>query len=150
MANGVFLYAKGKFAEKASLPFGTDAVMVILLQSAGLVADTTLKNYQTLAALLVANTEATFTNYVRKAGTGLTVTPNTGTGIQTFDMNDVTWSAAGGALNNTLGKIITAYRQTSSALDSQMLPLTYHDFTATTTGGDLFAQFASTGVATAT
>lgn len=152
MANGVFASAKGRMVEKATLPIGTDAIMVLLLKSTGLQADATLRNYTNLATLLGSNTEADFTNYARKLITsGMTTVVNTGvgTGVCTWDIPDITWTAAGGATNNTLGKMIVAYRPTSSTLDSGCLPLTFHDFTATTTGTDLLASIAGTGLALA-
>lgn len=146
----MFTYAKGRFIEKALLPVGTDSLVVVLLQSSGLQADATLKNYQTLGTLLASNTEATFTNYTRQvlSAASITVAFNTGTSVASLDTSDQVWNAAGGATNNTLGKFLLCYRPTSSSLDSAVLPLTGHDFSATTTGGLLTAAVPSIGTAT--
>lgn len=147
MANGIFLHAKGRFAEKFSLPLGTDAIEIRLLKST-VQADATLKNYADLATLLASNAEAGFLNYSPKIlNAAISVTFDTTTGKATAKIPDQTWFAAGSG--DELGKIITVYQATSSQLDSAKLPLTYHDFTAETTGSDLLAQIAATGLAVA-
>lgn len=147
MSNGVFTYARGSFVRYSQLPVGTDSLLLVLLKSTGLVADTTMRNYQTLAAVLAgASDEADCTNYVRKSiTTGITITPDTTNSKMSADMGDITWTALGGAVNNVLGKMLICYRLTSSTADSAILPLTYHDFTATTTGVDVLAQLATAG-----
>lgn len=123
---------------------------MILLKSSGLQVDTTLQDYTTLSTLLASNTEATFTNYGRKVLTsGFTITPNFTTNVNSVAVGNQTWFAAGGASNDVLGKLITAYRPLSSSPDSACIPMTGYDFTATTTGSDLIAQFASGIYATA-
>lgn len=148
MSAFVFDNAKGRWVEKYRLPVGGDNIVVVLLQSSGLQTDATLNNYQFLADLLAAgNTEATFTNYSRQvlAGTDITITVNTSTGITTVDTSDRVWNAAGGATNNTLGALLTCYRPTTTSLDSAVLLLTKHDFAVTTTGGNLTATVPSIG-----
>lgn len=149
MSNFVFLSAKGRFVEKASLPLGTDDLIIVLLKASGLEADSTMKNCATLAAVLSNSTEVTFTNYARKSYTSgsITITPNTGTGVVTVDLTDAVFNAAGGASNDTLGALIVAYRPTSGSADSAILPLTKHDFSGSTTGGTLTATIPSIGTA---
>jgi hypothetical protein len=147
----IFDSAKGRWVEKYLLPVGGDNIVVVLLQSSGLQADATLNNYSTLSTLLASNTEASFTNYARIFLTntsGITVSVNTSTGVTTVDIPDQVWNAAGGAVNNTLGALLTCYRPTSVAPDSGILPLTKHDFAVTTTGGTLTAAVPSIGTAT--
>jgi hypothetical protein len=129
------------------LPTGVDDILVVLIQSAGLQADATLNNHQTLAAVLAANAEATFTNYSRKSipAGSTSVIVNTSTGVTTVDIPDQVWNAAGGATNNTLGALLTCYRPTSGSADSAILPLTKHDYTIGTTGGTLTATIPSIG-----
>src|SRR4051812_40793184 len=151
MAPFIFDSAKGRWVEKFLLPVGGDNIVVVLLQSTGLQADATLNNYATLSALLSAgNTEATFTNYSRKvlAAADITVSINTGTHINTVDIVDQVWNAAGGAANNNIGALITCYRPTSGSADSAILPLTKHDYVISTTGGNLTATVPSIGTAT--
>ena len=122
----------------------------MLLKSSGLPADATLNNYATLAAVFAGGAvEADFTNASRKvlSAVDITVTVNTGTGVTTVDIGDQVWTSAGGAVNNTLGALLTCYRQTSSTPDSGILPLTKHDFAVTTTGVNLSATVPSIGTA---
>lgn len=151
MPNGVMNYGKGRFAEWCELKGASDAIVVVLLQATGLQTDAVLQDYSNLAALLAAtNDEATFTNYSRKVFTsGITVTVSTVNNNVVVNPGNMTWSAAGGALNNNLGKLITAWRPDSGATDSQIVPMTFHDFTATTTGSDLLATISASGLATA-
>lgn len=151
MANGVMTYAKGRLVQWATVSAGSDALVVLLLQTTGLVADATMKNYATLGALLAGgNVEATFTNYARKTFTsGITINVSTANSTATVSTGNWTWSAAGGALNNTLGKLIVAYRPFVGATDAQHIPMSYHDLTATTTGSDLLVTIAATGIAVA-
>jgi hypothetical protein len=151
MANFIFDYAKGRWVEKYLLPVGGDNIVVVLLQSSGLQADATLNNYQTLGTLLASNTEAAFTNYGRpvlSTASGITVSVNVSTGVTTVDIPDQVWNAAGGAVNNTLGALLTCYRPASTSPDANILPLTKHDFAVATTGGNLTAAVPSIGTST--
>jgi len=151
ITNIIFDYAKGRYVEKYMLPVGGDNIVVVLLQASGLQADATLRTNQYLSGLLSAgNTEATFTNYARKvlSASDITVSINTGTHVNTVDISDQVWSAAGGAVNNSIGALITCYRPTSASTDAQILCLTKHDYVISTTGGNLTATIPSIGTAT--
>lgn len=150
MADGVFNVAKGRFAYYASLPAANDALVIVLLQATGLEADDVLNNHDTLSTLLAAaNDEATFTNYARKtATTGVTVTVDDTANRVDADLPDQTWATAGGAVNNGLGKLLICYDpDTTGGTDADIIPLTYHDFVATTDGSDLTAQINTAGFA---
>jgi hypothetical protein len=152
MSDFVFNQAKGKIAYYAGLPATSDALIVVLLKSSGLEADSVLKDYDDLASLLAAaNDEADFTNYARKTVTAsVTVTVDDTNDRVDMDMPDQTWTAAGGASNNTLGKLLICYDgDTGAGTDSAIIPLTAHDFTATTDGSDLQAVLAAAGFARA-
>lgn len=151
LANLIFLQAKGRWIEKFLLPTGVDNIIVLLFKASGLAADATMKNYTTLADIIAGgSTEATFTNYLRQvlSASDIVVTFNSGTGVVTADCSDRLWAAAGGASNDTLGALVTAYRPTSVSADSAVLPLSKHDFTASTTGGNLTAGVPAVGTAT--
>lgn len=149
MANFVFPIAKGRFVEKYLLLTGSDNIVIVLLQSSGLQVDATLATYTNLGALLAATSdEATFTNYSRPVlATSAPITVTVSTGV-TVAIPSQVWSAAGGATNNVLGALLTCWRPTSSSLDTAIIPLTKHDFSVTTTGGNLTATI--TTVATVT
>lgn len=142
MSSLINTFAKGRFVEKCMLLQGTDSILVVLLQSTGLPADTALVNYASLGALLSsAAQEATFTNYTRMS-LGLSAveisynTSSSPTQVSVSFANQ-TWNAAGGAVNNTIAKVVLAYQPTSSTPDSGCLILATLDYTGTTTGGAL-------------
>lgn len=147
MGDVVANIAKGRVAHYGTLPAASDAFLVGLLKSAGLQADATLIDHDDIAAMTGAtNDECDFTNYARKTVTGITVTVDDTNERVDVDMADQTWTAAGGAANNTVGKLFTAYDgDTGAGTDSNLVPLTYHDFSVTTDGSDLTAQVATAG-----
>lgn len=148
MADGVFNVAKGKVNEYMARVDGNDpaagTIVVVLFKVSE--ADGTLEDYDLLSTLIAgSNTEADFTNYARKVLTDSDITaptPDDTNNRQDADIPDQTWTSAGGATNNTLTKLIVCYDPSSSGVtDSVMIPLTHHDFTSTTDGSDLTAQF---------
>lgn len=152
MADGVFNIAKGRVNEYVSRVDANDpvnsALVIVLLQVAQV--DATLEDYDDLATLLAAaNTEATFTNYARVVLTDADVTapaPDDTNNWQAADIADQVYTAAGGATNNTLVKLIICYDGDSTGgTDANIIPLTHHDFAVTTDGNDLTAQIAATG-----
>ncbi len=120
---------------------GTDNIQVILLQSTGLPTDTTLVNYPNLGAMLAVAAEANFTNYARinLSSSAISITYNTvSTPTKvTVGFANQTWNSAGGALNNTIAKVVLSYQQTSSTPDSGCLVLGTLDYSGSTTGGAL-------------
>lgn len=141
MADGVFNISKGAFVEK--IRDASTNVLIMLLKANE--AETTLIDRTDVADLLVeaGNTEADFTNYARKTGlTGVITVDNSNDRVD-VDVTDQTWTAAGGAANNTLTKLVTAYEE--SAADAGRVPMTHHDFAGTTDGNDLIAQVNSAG-----
>jgi hypothetical protein len=151
MADGVFNIAKGEVKAMTKLAIagsGGAALVVVLLKSAGLVGDSTLVDYDDLAALLAgASDEANFTNYARKVITGGTITNTVDDTNDRMDSDipDQTWTSAGGATNNTLGKLVVCFRPATGSADSALVPLTHHDFPEVTTGSDIVAQIATAG-----
>lgn len=138
--------AKGIARYYCTLPAANDALLVVLLKSAGLQADDTLNNHDTLASVLAANTEADFTNYARKVVTSsVTPTEDDTNNWVSIDMPDQTWASAGGVANNTLGKVIVCYRPDTGSADSAIIPLTYYDLVTTTDGLDLTVQINTAG-----
>lgn len=141
MADQVFNISKGAFVEKIR-DAGTN-VLVLLLQANE--AESTLIDRDTVALMLAeaGTTEATFTNYARKTGITGTITVDDTNDRVDVDIPDQTWTSAGGATNNTLTKLVTAYEE--SAADSGRIPMTHHDFAVTTDGSDITAQVNSAG-----
>ena len=137
MADIVFNIALGRAAQLAI----TDATKfgILLLKVAE--ADNTLRDYDTVAQILAgSNTEADFTNYARKTGLTATLTVNDTNNRGELDLPNQTWSSAGGASNNNLVALIVYYE--TAAADATRIPISKHDFVATTDGTDLTAAIA--------
>lgn len=135
--------AKGIWRYYCSLPGISDSVIIVLLQKAGIQADSLLEDYTDLASLKAANAEATFTNYARPVfsvtgPTGLNIVPNNITGLVTLDHPDVTISAAGSPLTpQELWRAMYCYRPADTAADTACIPLFLEEFEAVTNGSDL-------------
>lgn len=150
MANGVFNVAKGRVNEliervEQDDPSGCE-IQLKLLKTAE--ADATLEDYDTFSALLAgSNTEADFTNYATISLTASDVsrTVDDSGNTQYSVITDQTWSSAGGASNNTIVKLVVCYDPLGTDVDANLIPLTHHDFSATTNGNDLIADFSASG-----
>lgn len=146
MADGVFNISLGRVVEKIA-DDGTKLFIMLLKANE---AEATLIDRTDIAGLLVeaGNTEADFTNYARKEPiTGTITVDNTNDKVD-VDLPDQTFTAAGGASNNTLTKAIIGYEE--AAADATRIPLTHHDFSVTTSGSDLTLLVDSAGFFTAT
>jgi len=142
MANSVFNIAKGSAVEKVR----DDAVNVGMLFLQAAQADTSLIDHEDIAALLLdaSNTEATFTNYSRKTGVTGTILIDHPNDRVDLSVPDQTFTAAGGAANNTLVKAVFYYEE--AANDASRIPMSQHDFAATTDGNDLIADVGVNGI----
>jgi hypothetical protein len=153
MADGVFNIAKGSVAERVRRVANNDpansALIIVILKAAE--ADATLQDYDSLDDILTeaGNTEADFTNYARKTLTDSDLSDPTVDDTDNrvdSDIPDQTWASAGGASDNTTAKILVCYDpDTTSGDDSNIIPLTHHDFAETTDGNDLVAQVNTAG-----
>ena len=153
MADLVFNIAKGRVVEwynrvKSNDP-ANSAFIVVLLKVAE--SDATLIDYDDLAAIIAgANTEAVFTNYVRKTVTDAELAalpaPDDGNDRFDIDMPDVVWTSAGNGANDTLVKLLVCYdSDTAGGTDANILPVAHYDFAVTTDGNDLTAQIDAAG-----
>lgn len=144
MADGAFNIAKGAAAEK----FRDNASNGIVALMSANNAESGLIDHDDLSALFgtSGNTEAAFTNYGRKTGLTGSITVDDSNDRVDIDFPDQTWSSAGNGTNETLTKLLTAFEEpVSTPTDSDRIPLTHHDFSVTTDGSDLTAQFNSAG-----
>jgi hypothetical protein len=119
MADFVFTNAAGASAEKIRDSAANVGIM-LLKASEG---DAGLKDRATLSAITGAagNTEADFTNYARKTALTGTVTVDAANDRVDLSIPNQTWTAAGGATNNTLVKAIVFYQD--AAADASRVPL---------------------------
>ena len=150
MANGPFNVAKGRAIEWYNRIESNDPAnsAYILVLATGAATDATLRDYETLSALLgdAGVTEANFTNYVRKTLTDaeLAAFPGPDNTNDRYDVTlpDTTWTAAGNGTNNTLTRLFVCYdSDTTGGTDANIIPVAFHDFAVTTNGGDLTADF---------
>jgi hypothetical protein len=142
MANFVFNIAKGKVAYYAGLPAANDALIAVPLEADVIEADATMKDHDTLGALL-AGTSDEQTTMGRKTLTGNTVTVDDTNDWVDVDADDPVWTAAGGP---AIAAIVICYDpDTTSGDDTSIIPLTKHDFPMTPAGGDITATVAADG-----
>lgn len=151
MGNVIANVAKGRIAYYASLPATNDALIVVLLKSSGLEADTALVDHDTLSAVLAAaNDEADATNYARKTLASVTVTVDDTNDRVDIDADDWSYTSLGGASNNTIGKAAICYDpDTTGGDDTTIVPLGFFDFTLTTDGNTVNVTVPSGGFARA-
>ncbi len=138
--SGVFNVAKG--AASQLVEDNPDALVVLLLRRQE--DEATMEDRDTVADLLSGDVrEATFTNYARKTGLSGTISVDDA-GDQVFvDLPNVTWTNAGGAVNNVLVKLVVAVQ--TGADDTTLIPLTHHRFSITTNGSAIQAEFPANG-----
>lgn len=147
MANLVFNVALGEVKKFCKLDGGVnDALLLVLLETTGLEADATLRDYDDLLALLAGTSnEATFTNYARKVlSSGVTITVDDTNNWVDIDFPDQTWVTAGPG--NAVSRLLVCYDpDTTVGTDATVVPLTSHDFVATPDGTNLVAEVAASG-----
>lgn len=152
MADFVFNVAKGRVAElynRVQTNDGANSALVIVVINANGATDATMKDYDTLAALLadVNVAEVTNSNYARKTLTDSDLSafsPDDTNDRVDLDIADQTWNsvAAGDAWTDL---VICYDNDTTGGTDSNIIPLTLHDFAATPNGGNITAQIATAG-----
>lgn len=133
MADGVFNIAKGKVARYADLPDASDALVLVLLKSAGLEVDATLQDYATLSALLAAaNDECDFTGYARRTLASVVSTvDNTNNRMDSDAADPAAYTNSGGS-SQLAGKALVCWDgATGSGTDADIVPLVYLDCVVT-------------------
>lgn len=143
-----FNVAAGRIVELANRVVANDPVnsafIVVALKATGL--ETTLRDYDTLAAILAAaNDEATNAGYSRLTVTALTVTIDDANDWVDVDMADPTWAAVAAA-GGAWGALLICYDpDTTGGTDADIVPLTKHLFPRTPDGGAITAVLPSGG-----
>lgn len=126
------------------------ALVVVLLETSGLEADSTLKDYDNLLALLGGTSnEPTGGNYTRKTVTDAELTTSSQDDTNDrldLDIPDQTWTTLTTTGNASIGKLLICYDDdTTSGTDTNIIPLTAHSFDVTPDGSDVIAQIAAAG-----
>lgn len=148
MANQVFNIARGRIgwlmADADGLSAANSRMVIVVLEANE--ADDTLRDYDDLAALLGAagNTEwsATNGNNPRDETAAAGITKNiddAANDAEAVKDADVTWTAVSGAAAT---KLLCCYDADNAAgTDTDIEPMTHHDFAVTPNGGDITADF---------
>jgi hypothetical protein len=154
MGNEVFNIAKGRVAELYNRVDLNDpansALIIILLATTGLEADTALRDFDTVSALVAGTTnEATNTGYARKVLTDSDISafaPDDTNDRVDIDIPDQTWTGLANDGTGAISKFVTAYdSDTTGGTDANIVPMTHHDFAITPDGSDVTAQIAAAG-----
>ncbi|QCX81033.1 hypothetical protein C9F11_37250 [Streptomyces sp. YIM 121038] len=133
MATITFNTALGRVAALAALPAANDALVLVPLEASGLVADSTMRDYDTLADLL-AGASNEQTSIGRKTLASVTVTVNDTADRVEVDAADVTWTAPTGT---PVGAVVIGYvPDTTTPSDAAIIPLTKHDLSWTPDGNN--------------
>lgn len=142
MANVVFNIAKGRIVELYSRVKSNDpansAIILVPLETSGLVADATMIDYDDLNALLGgATNEQTTMGRKTLTDSDLASLPAPDDTNDRYDISlpTVTWTAATG---NAISKILVCYDgDTTAGTDANIIPLTLFDFAQTPSGADI-------------
>jgi len=147
MANLVFTIALGRVASLAALPAANDALVAVPLEASGLVSDSTMRDYDDLAALL-AGASNEQTTMGRKTLASVTVTVDDTNDRVAVDCADITWTAASGS---AVGAVVICYDpDTTTGTDADLIPLTKHDVALTPDGNNFVLSVADFYRATST
>lgn len=143
MADFVFNCSKGRVAEfynrVDSGDPSTSRIFVIPI-SAGAVTDATARDCATFADLVTAGvTERTANGWNRKTLTSAdlaAMSADNANDRMDLDTADLTWTAVS---TDAVTDLVFCYSSVTSPTNSQLIPLTQHDFAVTPSGGDITA-----------
>lgn len=150
MADIVFNIAKGRVVElfnRVDTNDPTNSALVIVPVDVGATSDATIRDFDTLAAVLAGGvTERTTGGWNRKTLTDADITfpaPDDTNDRFDVDIPDQTWTAVtAGAVTDL---IICYDNDTTAGTDSNLIPLTMHDFAITPDGSDVQAVINAAG-----
>lgn len=152
MADFVFNIAKGRvgsYVQQVKDGSPADSRLVVVpIETSGIEADSTMKDYDNLSVLLAGSSNEQTTlgrKYLQAADITLTV-DDTNERLD-IDVSDITWTAGSG---NAISALLVCYIPDGNATggvsaDTAVIPLTKHDFVVTPDGSDLTAQIAAAG-----
>lgn len=148
MADIVLNISKGRAAElynrvKTNDP--ANSAIVVIPVDVGATSDATIRDLDTLAAILAAGvTERTTGGWNRKTLTDsdlAAMTPDDTNDRMDLDTADLVWTAV---TSGAVTDLIFCYdNDTTSGSDSNLIPLTMHDFPITPDGSDVTATVAN-------
>lgn len=133
MSNFTFNVSLGREVEFHNRVDGNDpaasALVLVVLSTTGLEADSVLKDYDTLAAILAANDEVDNTGYARKVLTDADISPytvdDTNNSI-TLPLANQTWSTI--SAGDSWSKLLICYdSDTAGGTDANIVPVVAQD-----------------------
>lgn len=147
MADICFNIAKGRVAElynRVDTNDPSNSALIIVPVDVGATTDATIRDFDTLAAVLAGGvTERTTGGWNRKTLTDADIaamTVDDGNDRMPLDLPDQTWtSVTSGAVTDL---IICYDSDTTGGTDSNIVPLTMHDFAITPDGSDVIATIS--------
>jgi hypothetical protein len=150
MADFVFNIAKGRVVElfsRVDVNDPTNSALIIVPVDVAAVTDATIKDFDTLAAVLAGGvTERTTGGWNRKTLTDADITmpaPDDTNDRFDIDIPDQLWTAVSAG---TVTDLIICYdNDTTGGSDTNLIPLTQHDFAITPDGSDVSAVIAAAG-----
>jgi hypothetical protein len=150
VADIVFNIAKGRVVElfnRVDTNDPANSALVIVPVDVGATSDATIRDFDTLAAVLAGGvTERTTGGWNRKTLTDADITfpaPDDTNDRFDVDIPDQTWTAVtAGAVTDL---IICYDNDTTAGTDSNLIPLTMHDFAITPDGSDVQAVINAAG-----
>jgi len=152
MADIVFNIAKGRAVElynRVDTNDPANAVLLVIVINAGAMTDATARDYDTMAAIEADANAAEVANsgYARKVLTDANLTafaPDDTNDRVDLDIPDQTWT--GVAAGTAWTDVIVAYDSDSTGgNDTNVVPLTMHDFPVTPDGSDITMQVNAAG-----
>ena len=144
MADLVFNNMKAEWKHWCSLPAAADALVVVLVEAAGIEVDDVLNNYDDLAALLAASNNEQTAQARKIITSSVTITVNDTTNLVDVDVPDQVWT---GLTGNPTAKLLFCYDgDTGAGTDANIRPISAHDFAVTPDGTDVTAQIAASGI----
>jgi hypothetical protein len=150
VADFVFNVAKGRAAElynRVDINDPANSALIVVPVDVAAVTDATIKDFATLAAVLGGGvTERTTGGWNRKTLTDVELSvltiDNTNDRVD-IDIPDQTWTAVS---TGTVTDLLICYdNDTTGGTDTNLIPLTQHDFPITPDGSDVVAVIAATG-----
>lgn len=138
MANFVYNAAK-----KIDRNFTTATVKALLLKA----TSTADKDHDFVSNVLSGNNEANATNYARKTLAGKSIVVDDVNDRADLKASDILWAILGGAINNTLDRLIVYWEVTN---DADSIPIAAYDLSHITSGADFTWAFNSGVVLRAT
>jgi hypothetical protein len=143
VADFVFNIVKGKVRFYTELPAANDALIIVPVETAGIEADATLKDYDDLLTLLAGTSNEQVTMGRKTVTASIVATVDDINDRVDVDMPDVVWTAATG---NPISALLVCYDpDTTTGTDSTVVPLVKLDCALTPDGTDFTAVLAAAG-----